>query len=222
MSRMRIFLAILLGVLTVLAVLILSTTVSKKISSSSGDQSLTLTYVPGSAVKLEQLLGDYDKSTKQPTKNLTEKRFSLIGSDLGYPFEYHDKIIFLFGDCIGTGGGHAIGYSFTKDPDQGLLIDMYKGGDGTYLKITPPGVSTGPFEVPVCGITANNIPYVWVKNGHDTGSEHSILTRFDESELKFTVVREFSSLCPAEAARLIGFSEYRVCSHWEPPDVIHP
>jgi hypothetical protein len=155
-------------------------------------KSITLTYIAGSSVKLEQLIGDYDKAAKQPTRNLTMKRFSLQGTDLGYPFEHDGKIIFLFGDSIGKNGGDAIGYSTIKDPEQGLLIDMYKGDDGSYLKVAPPGVSMKGFEVPVCGISVNSIPYVWVKTGRDSGSEHSILTRFDESKKTFTVIREFS------------------------------
>jgi hypothetical protein len=155
-------------------------------------QLISLTYIAGSAVKMEQLIGDYDKSAKQPTRNQTMKRFSLEGTDLGYPFEHNGKIIFLFGDSIGSKGGDAIGYSTTKDPEQGLLIDMYKGNDGRYIKVAPPGVSMKGFEVPVCGISVNGTPYVWVKTGRDSGSEHSLLTKFDESKLSFNVIREFS------------------------------
>lgn len=167
---------------------------------------LKLKYIAGSAVKVEQLLGDFDKSAKQLTKNLTKQRFSLEGADLGYPFEHDGKVIFLFGDSIGKGGGDAIGYSTTNNIEQGLLIDMYKGSDGSYLKVAPPGVSMKGFEVPVCGLSVNNIPYVWVKTGHDSGSEHSILTRFDKSNLNFSVIREFSRL---PSGKFIEISAHR-------------
>ena len=45
-------------------------------------------YVPGSTVKLEQLVGEEDKERHQPTRSRTVTRYQLQGTDLGYSFEH--------------------------------------------------------------------------------------------------------------------------------------
>jgi len=57
-------------------------------------------YVPGSSQKVCQLTGQLDHETGQPTVNQTVKRFGLVAADLGYLFEHHGKLFFLFGDAL--------------------------------------------------------------------------------------------------------------------------
>ncbi|MGO9995551.1 MAG: hypothetical protein ACLPTF_23985 [Steroidobacteraceae bacterium] len=62
----------------------------------------SLTYVPGSTHKINQLTGEMGKQTHQPTLSRTASRYQLQGTDLGYSFEHQGKICFLFGDTVGA------------------------------------------------------------------------------------------------------------------------
>ncbi len=98
-----------------------------------------LQYVPGSSTKLEQLIGDYDKHLKKETRNRTWSRAGVHGTDLGASFQHQGKLLFLFGDTIGPGGGDCLATSLSTDPEAGLELDFFQGADGHYLKIAPPG-----------------------------------------------------------------------------------
>jgi hypothetical protein len=60
-----------------------------------------LRYVPGSSIKVEQLLGEEDKQLHQPTLSQTASRYGIEGTDLGSSFEYAGRVFFLFGDTVG-------------------------------------------------------------------------------------------------------------------------
>jgi len=82
----------------------------------------------GRALKIEQLIGDADKNTRQPTRGMTLKRFGVGGADLGSPFEDGERVIFLFGDTIGKGnppGADAIGFTTDRTPDDGVALDFF-------------------------------------------------------------------------------------------------
>src|SRR5579862_4231859 len=66
-----------------------------------------LRYIPGSTVKINQLLGEEDKERHQPTLSRTFSRFGIQGTDLGYSFEHQGRVYFLFGDTVGK-LGHAL------------------------------------------------------------------------------------------------------------------
>src|SRR5689334_4251959 len=57
---------------------------------------ITLTWIPGSSVKVEQLIGDRDWATGAPTLSQTITRFDVEGTDLGSSFEADGRLIFLF------------------------------------------------------------------------------------------------------------------------------
>jgi hypothetical protein len=158
----------------------------------------TITYIPGSTTRLEQLIGDTDKARKQPTANQTFARFGIRGTDLGYSFEHDGKAIFLFGDTMGRRGGDVIGYSSTTNPElpAGLHLDFLLDNRGQYLKVEPPNVDMGGFNVPVSGISLGGRMYVVVKTNHsrEKPSDVSILTVYDEARKTFTVLRELSRL----------------------------
>jgi hypothetical protein len=173
-----------------------------------------LRYVPGSSVKVEQLLGEEDKERHQPTLSRTVTRYGLEGTDLGYSFEHDGRAYFLFGDTVGQLGGalDTIATTDARDPEAGVRLDFLTvnapprgrgsrrgrgpiAGEKTYLTIQPPGLSMGAFEVPVSGIDLNGQMYVVVSTNHsaDRTTDRSVLTRFSPPST-FQPVRTISQL----------------------------
>ena len=65
-----------------------------------------LTHIPRSTVKVEQLIGDYDKERKAATRSQTESRYGVEGTDLGSSFEHGGRAHFLFGDGMMRSAGN--------------------------------------------------------------------------------------------------------------------
>src|SRR5580658_8307145 len=85
-----------------------------------------LQYVPGSTIKLQQLLGEEDKERHQPTLSRTLTRYGIEGTDLGYSFEHEGRVYFLFGDTVGR-LRHAfdtIATTDALDPESGVRLDF--------------------------------------------------------------------------------------------------
>lgn len=141
-----------------------------------------LRFLPGSTVKVEQLLGEEDKERHQPTLSRTVTRYRLRGTDLGNSFEHAGRAYFLFGDTVGAQDRalDTIATTDAHDPEAGVRLDFLTVGDGRYLAIQPPGVSMGAFEVPVAGISLGGRIYVVVSTNHspDRSTDRSVLTRF--------------------------------------------
>ncbi len=140
-----------------------------------------LTYVSGSTVKLEQLLGEEDKQLHQPTLSQTETRYGIQGTDLGSSFESNGLVYFLFGDTAGKLGKalDTIATTNATDPQQGVRLDFLTAGKD-YLTIQPPGISMGAFETPSGGISLGGQMYVVVSTDYtpDRSSQKSVLTKF--------------------------------------------
>jgi hypothetical protein len=140
-----------------------------------------LRYVPGSSVKVEQLLGEEDKQLHQPTLSQTATRYGIEGTDLGSSFESAGRVFFLFGDTVGRlrRALDTIGTTDATDPESGVRLDFLESASG-YLTIEPPGISMGPFEVPVAGISLGGQVYVVVSTNHseDRSTDRSVLTKF--------------------------------------------
>jgi|HubBroStandDraft_4_1064222.scaffolds.fasta_scaffold05610_5 hypothetical protein len=140
-----------------------------------------LRYVPGSTIKLEQLLGEEDKQLHQLTLSRTVTRYGIEGTDLGNSFEHGGRVYFLFGDTVGRlrRALDTIATSDANDPESGVRLDFLKSGSD-YLTIQPPGISMGAFEVPVAGISLGGQVYVAVSTNHseDRSSDRSVLTKF--------------------------------------------
>jgi Domain of unknown function (DUF4185) len=145
----------------------------------------TLTYVPGSTHKINQLVGELDKQTHQATLSRTESRYQLQGTDLGYSFEHRGKIYFLFGDTVGALNRALDSVATTSadlnvvDPERGVQLDFLTQSPGLYLTVQPPGITMGAFEVPTAGISLNQQMYVVVDTGHspDWRTDRAVLTR---------------------------------------------
>ena len=141
-----------------------------------------LRYVPGSTVKVEQLVGEVDKERHRPTLSQTFTRFGVRGTDLGYSFEHGGRAYFLFGDTVGRleRALDTIATTDARDPEQGVRLDFLTAPGRPYLTIEPPGISMGAFEVPVSGISLGGQMYVVVSTNHSTdrSTDRSVLTRF--------------------------------------------
>ena len=152
-----------------------------------------LRYVPGSSIKLEQLVGDYDKHLKKETRNRTWSRFGVRGTDLGQSFEHQGKLLFLFGDTMGPGDGDCLATSLSTDPEAGLELNFLRW-NGHYLKIAPPGISMAGFEVPTGGISLQGQAYLFCTTDHSSEQVmgRSLLVRFDPTTKRFETVRNIS------------------------------
>ncbi|MEA2642326.1 MAG: hypothetical protein QOF51_3720, partial [Chloroflexota bacterium] len=158
--------------------------------------SIRLSYLAGSTVKIEQLIGDFDKQLQQPTLNQTNSRYGLVGTDLGNSFEHNGKVYFLFGDNAAPGARDPMGFTQSTDPDGPLQLDFVSRAPRSFIPVGPPGVTMGPFETPLHGISLDSVPYVTVSTSHsvDRSTDKSLLTRFDEGAMSFATVREISHL----------------------------
>ncbi len=146
--------------------------------------------------KMEQLIGDFDRHLNQFTLNRTRSRFGIVGADLGSSFEHDGRMMILFGDTIGPGGGDSIAYSKTRDPSDGVMMHFFKTRAGGYLKVKPDGELMRGFEVPVGGVSIGGVPYIFCKRGHTKGAftDRTSLVRYDEKARTFTTIRPVSRL----------------------------
>jgi hypothetical protein len=171
----------------------------------------TLTWIPGSTTKVEQMIGDCDYTAQAqtgqcaPTTSRTSTRARVLGTDLGASFESEGRVIFLFGDTISPSpsenylASDTMASSVSTDPSRGLFLDFFTNNDGSPYFVRIPGVRMGAGEVPHAGIRLNGSTYVVVNTGTDINlpdrhiNEYSVLTRFDEAGRRFTVLRTISS-----------------------------
>src|SRR5690606_18756243 len=128
--------------------------------------------------------------------NQTLTQYSIGGTDLGRSFEHDGKLILLFGDTEGMEGfiQSFVAWSETQDPEAegGLKMEVYTAPNGRTLRLQPPGISMGGFEVPTGGISLNGRMYILVRTSWRTNTGRSVLVHFDEERRTFRVVREFS------------------------------
>jgi len=129
----------------------------------------TLTYIPGSSVKLYQINGDCDwavwdatLTNKTPTcKSTTSKTATnadVLGDDVATSFENNGELIMMFGDTIGATSGQSmyIGFlnsfdwnahdpiakSTTLHAEDGLLLNFFLSGSHG-LEVAPPPQPNG-------------------------------------------------------------------------------
>jgi hypothetical protein len=146
---------------------------------------VTLAHIPGSTRKINQLLGETDKERHEPTLSLTESRYRLRGTDLGYSFEHLGRLYFLFGDTVGAQGGAldsvatADEGNHARNPETGVRLNFLTESPGRYLTVQPPGIRMGAFEVPTAGISLGGQMYVIVDTDHaeDWSTDRAVLTR---------------------------------------------
>lgn len=154
-------------------------------------------YVRATTQKICQVTGDFDRERRQFTKNMTESRFGVRGTDLGFSFDHQGKTFFLFGDTEGRpkfAGADSIAFSTDTFPDQCLNLNFVADQDGAFLSPHVPGVSLGYFEVPSSGFSANGKMYVFFMTDHPKFESpgRSVLARSDNDAGSFTTVYEAS------------------------------
>lgn len=181
-------------------------------SAAHAADKVTLTWIPGSTVKVEQLIGDcdYEQQAKTgqcvATTSRTSTRAKLLGTDIGASFESQGKLIFLFGDSIGPAGtanyfaADTMASSTSTNPDAGLFLDVFTNSDGSPYFVRVQNVRMGAAEVPHAGIRLDSGTYVVIDTGKDINlpnpseNAYSVLTRFDEATRRFTLLRTISSM----------------------------
>ncbi len=173
-------------------------------------------YDEGSAVKIEQLIGDFDKSRLSPTRNQTESRFGLEKTDLGVPmqFEDSDTTFIFFGDDLGAGRGarDPIGFTTDTNPEDGLDLQFISNPDGNYRPLDIPGVDLSGFGVPQDGVTKDGTIYLYTAQVEDTSSQLSKSTDkgrtwqklYDFSEDRFNNINVVKTVADANFPETTG------------------
>ncbi|MCB0665229.1 MAG: DUF4185 domain-containing protein, partial [Saprospiraceae bacterium] len=154
----------------------------------SGQENPEVVYIRASTEKIAQIVGDHDNETDQPTQNQTLSRYNLWGTDLGIPFQHKNKIYMLFGDVPGS-DRDPIAYTEDDDPEDGLDLTFITTPGGDFRPITIPGISQGAFEVPVEGVSVNDVMYVYFSTGH---FQQLVLAKSTDDGLTFELVGEIS------------------------------
>jgi hypothetical protein len=134
-------------------------------TATSMNKSATLTYIPGSSVKLYQINGDCDwpewdatntnpTPTCKPTASQTATRADVLGDDVATSFENNGKLIMMFGDTIGAtddfyptyidfqntfawDAHDPIARGTTQKASDGLLLNFFLRGNHA-LEVLPP------------------------------------------------------------------------------------
>src|SRR5580698_812881 len=130
----------------------------------------TLTYVPGSSVKLYQINGDCDWTvwdatitnktpTCKSTTSQTATKADVLGDDVATSFENNGELIMMFGDTIGASSAYYPAYigfetafawnahdpiasSTTLHAEDGLLVNFFLNGNHG-LEVSPPPQANG-------------------------------------------------------------------------------
>jgi uncharacterized protein (TIGR03437 family) len=130
----------------------------------------TLTYNPGSSVKLYQINGDCDWAvwdatianktpTCKPTTSKTATNADVLGDDVATSFENNGELIMMFGDTIGAAAAYnpmwigfqntfawnahdPIARSTTLHAEDGLLLNFFLSGNHG-LEVLPPPQPNG-------------------------------------------------------------------------------
>lgn len=183
-------------------------------------------YVSGSTKKIEQLVGDFDKHLNKPTMNLTNARFGVHATDLGVPFEHKGKTYVLFGDIPPpTYDRDPLAFTEDTNPDDGLSLDFVTDPDGRHRPIDIPGVSLMGFEVPMEGVSWNDIMYIYATTDRmgrsvvakSTDDGYTFAKLYDLSTTKFvnvSVVKtksttEYPEPADTDIQVMLGSGEYR-------------
>ena len=151
--------------------------------------------VASRAVKICQLVGDFDHQKQKPTQNLTNTRYKLESTDLGVPFKHKDRIYILFGDTNGPKKGDAIAYTTDRNPEDGLELTFLHDKEGVYAPINIPGISQKDFEVPTEGVSINEKMYIYHTTDHTekiSMGRSVIAVSNNDDESDFTYLYDFS------------------------------
>ena len=129
-----------------------------------------LRYRAGTARKICQLTGEFDRQLGSAAFNRTETQCGLVGTDLGFSFEHRGLLWFLFGDTWPDPDlGDSVAWSESGEPEPGVQLQFVTRGDGRFRSASidaPTPISTGAFEVPIAGFSAGESMYVFYSTDH--------------------------------------------------------
>jgi hypothetical protein len=185
-------------------------TATAAVTVTTGVGGITLTWNPGSSVKLEQVIGDKDwaawaKGTTLPTASQTATRYDILGTDIGTSFEDNGKLMILFGDILPAtpsptfGAPDPVATSTTADGESPLQLSVVTRSDGrTPLYIRMQGIDMGANNVPNAGISLSDGTYLVINTGatlaDGQANARSMLVRYDQAAATFTAGRTISTL----------------------------
>jgi hypothetical protein len=139
--------------------------------SLAAEQPRRLVYLAGSTVKVCQLTGEVDRQTRQPTLSRTATRVGVAATDLGSSFEHKGRLFFLFGDTWRVPDGRdagvardALAWTDSRDLAR-ITLDFLCRPDGKWQPLEVPGITHGPFEVPLNGVSIDNRMFVVFATG---------------------------------------------------------
>lgn len=149
-----------------------------------------LTYISGSTLKVEQIVGDHDwADTTKAVRSLTLTNSDVLGNDVCTSFVDGDSLILLFGDTIGGSQQYVprwapnppnpykwnardpIAWSTTSNPDSALFLHFFTNlaGDSTLIVAPtyPDGhaLPMGADNVPHAGVTLGSRVFIACKSG---------------------------------------------------------
>lgn len=153
--------------------------------------------------KVEQVVGDLDFETVQPTRQQTGTRFNVHFTDLGSPFEHQGKLWFLFGDTDPEAPGwdeyhdDTIAWTEAESADEfriHFLSDSSRPRGVLNPVIAcpeendPDCVDLGALNVPVAGLSDGNTAFVWFTAD---AAGRSLLARTDDNFRTFRKIYDF-------------------------------
>jgi hypothetical protein len=157
-------------------------------------------YVAGSAQKISQIVGDWDRERQEPTLNLTETQYHLTATDLGVPFAHDGRTYVMFGDTSGgsmwysSSSFDSIAYSTDTDLHAGLNLTFLSAG-GCWTPIMIPGITQCAFEVPTEGVSVGGLMYIYFTTDHSGGKVmgRSVLAVSDDDGQTFSLLYTLST-----------------------------
>jgi len=158
-------------------------------------------FVPGSALRMCQMTGDYDPEGL--THNNCTGQWGIEGTDLGVSVEHQGKLFIFFGDVPSANDADPIVYTTGLDPEpHGFQLHpiLRRGPDTTFRPFNVKGLSNegylGTNETPtgafsygdrlyVFVVTGNNNPVSYLSSAADLAADFDLHYKISETTGKF-------------------------------------
>ncbi len=173
-------------------------------------------FIKGSAKKVCQLTGDFDRERQVPVRNPSDELCGVIGTDLGIPIEHKERLYLLFGDVQQRKENRwlrdPIAYTDSTDPEN-IDLTYFVDDDGLFRPLTIPGISQLGFEVPGGAISLGESMYVVFTTDHSTTKimGRSVLAVSEDDALTFRQLYDLSTskfinvaMAEVESSRMRG------------------
>jgi hypothetical protein len=199
-------------------------------ADNANSESGPIEYVPGSQHKICQIIGETDHETGLPTVNRTASEAGIVGTDLGFSFEYNGKLVFLFGDTQTSDGvkrkkdEDALAFADLRPSEDGCIhLNFAKNPvDGFFQPPKIPHVANSGYDVPAGGLSNDGKIYIYFTTDHSKKKTmgRSVLGVSNNNGQSFSKVYDFSSdyfinVAPVKFQKdifLFGSGDYRKSS----------